>query len=316
MPDSRPAADAGRQPPVPAGTERIGDAGADERPAGRHRDTGRGEGIRAGRWLPDALRGARLDPGRRGALAVIAIVVLAAVVAGVLVWRSRPVPVPVGAVTVDPGAPADAAPGGSAGPVSPSPASVSPASGTLAAGSLASDSPASGSSVAGAVVPSAPVGAAPAGPVSSPVVVVAVAGKVRRPGLVRLPAGARVADAIAAAGGVSPGADIGLLNLARPLSDGEQVVVGIPGAVPDPGLTVPPGTGAAVTPTPTAGGPVDLNTATLDQLDALPGVGPVTAQKILDYRTAHGPFRSIDQLRDVGGIGDVRFAALENKVTV
>ena len=286
-PDTAHPADAEPWSPDPIAPRWVGDVDADDPwvARGRHREAGRGAGIRAGRWLPEALRGARLDPGRRGALAVVAVVLLAAAVVGVLVWRSRPVSVPVGAVSVDPGAQAAGPPGRSA-----------------------ASSPSAGAGSAGATS---------TGTVSSSVVVVAVAGKVRRPGLVRLPAGARVADAIAAAGGVSPGAGIGLLNLASRVVDGEQVVVGIPGAVPDPGA-VPglSGTAAGVAPSSAADGPVDLNTATLDQLDALPGVGPVTAQKILDYRSAHGPFRSIDQLRDIGGIGDVRFAALENKVTV
>ncbi len=140
-------------------------------------------------------------------------------------------------------------------------------------------------------------------------VVVAVAGKVRHPGLVTLPPGARVADAIKAAGGLLPGTKIGYLNLARKVSDGELIVVG---------ATPPPGGAAAGDPAvPGApAGKVDLNTATLQQLDTLPGVGPVLAQRILDYRKAHGGFRSVDELRQVDGIGPSRYEQLKDLVSV
>jgi competence protein ComEA len=139
-----------------------------------------------------------------------------------------------------------------------------------------------------------------------------VAGKVRRPGLRRLPTGSRVADAVRAAGGALPDVDTSTLNLARVLVDGEQILVGAP-APPSPGATPSApatggGTGIASAPTPT---PISLSTATLEQLDTLPGVGPVLAQHILDYRTQHNGFTSVDQLRDVTGIGDRRFADLK-----
>lgn len=137
-------------------------------------------------------------------------------------------------------------------------------------------------------------------------VVVAVAGEVTRPGLVRLPAGSRVDDAVRAAGGVVPGADVGLLNLARRLVDGEQVLVGVdppPGAAPAAGPAVP-------------GGPVDLNSATVADLDALPGLGPVLAQRIVDWRTEHGRFTSVEQLREVTGIGESKYADLAAAVAV
>ena len=136
--------------------------------------------------------------------------------------------------------------------------------------------------------------------------VVAVAGKVARPGLVRLPAGSRVDDAVRAAGGVVPGTDPGLLNLARKLVDGEQVLVGV-----DP----PPGAAPAAGPAAT-GGPVDLNTATVADLDALPGIGPVLAQRIVDWRTEHGRFASVEQLREVTGIGESKYADLAAEVAV
>ncbi|WP_089015972.1 ComEA family DNA-binding protein [Micromonospora inositola] len=146
--------------------------------------------------------------------------------------------------------------------------------------------------------------------------VVAVAGKVRRPGLVRLPAGARVADAVDAAGGALPGVDVALLNPARKLTDGELVLVGV--AAP-PGPAGQPAAGGAAGPAAAGaapGGPVNLNTATLAQLDALPGVGPVLAQRILDHREQHGGYRSVADLRQVEGIGDARYEQLKDLVTV
>jgi len=139
-------------------------------------------------------------------------------------------------------------------------------------------------------------------------VVVSVVGQVGAPGLVTLPAGARVADALAAAGGLLPGADTSVVNAAALLTDGQQVAVGVPGAAPATGSA--PGPGAA------DGGPVDLNTATVADLDALPGIGPVLAQRIIDHRTAHGPFTSVDELDDVSGIGPAIFADLADRVRV
>ncbi|MFF0199507.1 helix-hairpin-helix domain-containing protein [Streptomyces sp. NPDC005017] len=143
-------------------------------------------------------------------------------------------------------------------------------------------------------------------------IVVDVSGKVREPGIHRLPAGSRVADALQAAGGVRPGTKLDSLNRARFLVDGEQVVVGGPaGAAPGgmmggavPGAVPPAGPAA----------PVSLGTATVEQLDGLPGVGPVLAQHIIDYRTQHGGFRTVDELREVNGIGERRFADLRNLV--
>ncbi|MGW4974674.1 helix-hairpin-helix domain-containing protein [Streptomyces mirabilis] len=150
----------------------------------------------------------------------------------------------------------------------------------------------------------------PAGSAGStgPAIVVDVSGKVRIPGLQRLPAGSRVEDALRAAGGVRPGANTEGLNRARLLVDGEQVLVGVPVAVTGPvmgGGSSATGTGGSASgAAPSA--PVSLNTATVDQLDTLPGVGPVLAQHIIDYRTQHGGFRSVDELREVNGIGDPR----------
>ncbi|WP_406105430.1 helix-hairpin-helix domain-containing protein [Micromonospora globbae] len=155
-------------------------------------------------------------------------------------------------------------------------------------------------------------GASPAGEL-----VVAVAGKVRRPGLVRLPAGARLADAVEAAGGALPGVDVALLNPARRVADGELILVGVT-APPAAAGQVPPAPGGAPAPTgiPGAGGKLNLNTATLAQLDALPGVGPVLAQRILTHREQHGGFRSVGDLRQVDGIGDARYEQLKDLVTV
>src|SRR6266508_4763838 len=145
-----------------------------------------------------------------------------------------------------------------------------------------------------------------AGP-GSRVLVVDVAGKVRRPGLVRIRAGARVADVIAAAGGAQPGVDLSALNLARPVADGEQILVGVAGPPPVAGTRGVPGT---------AGGQVDLNTATAAQLEELPGVGPVLAQRIVDWRTEHGRFSSVDELQEVSGVGERKFADLRPHVRV
>lgn len=143
-------------------------------------------------------------------------------------------------------------------------------------------------------------------------VVVAVAGKVRRPGLVRLPAGARVADALDSAGGPLPGVDVSLLNLARKVTDGELILVGV---TPPAGATAA-GAGPGQAHSGAVGGKVNLNTATVAQLDALPGVGPVLAQRIVTHREQHGGFRSVGDLRQVNGIGDARYEDLKDLVTV
>ncbi|WP_443744608.1 helix-hairpin-helix domain-containing protein [Streptomyces spinosisporus] len=142
-------------------------------------------------------------------------------------------------------------------------------------------------------------------------IVVDVGGKVRDPGIHRLPAGSRVVDALRAAGGVRPGTKLDGLNRARFLVDGEQVIVGAP-AAPAPAAAAGGSSGAAAGGAPAA--PIVLSTATVDQLDTLPGVGPVLAQHIVDYRTRHGGFRSVDELREVNGIGDRRFADLRDLV--
>jgi competence protein ComEA len=141
----------------------------------------------------------------------------------------------------------------------------------------------------------------------APRLVVHVVGAVRRPGLYRLADGARIADALRRAGGATRRADLSLVNLAAPVSDGTQVVVPrrVSAAAGGSGTQ---GEAAA------AGGPVHLNTATLEQLDELPGVGPVTAQKIVDYREQHGAFSSVDDLDAIPGIGPARLEQLRDLV--
>lgn len=226
---------------------------------------------RAARLLPAGWRGARLDPGRTGAVVLALVAALAALVAAAGVWLQRPQAEPVAglpAVVVDqPAATATADP--------------------AAAGALA-------------------------GPL-----VVSVSGKVARPGLVQVQGGARVADALTAAGGPLPGTDLSGLNLARRVTDGEQIAVGVPPAPDSTGPTGADGTGPGAPGAPgAAAAKVNLNTATVEQLDALPGVGPVTAERIVGWRTANGRFARVEQLREVEGIGEQRFARLRDLVAV
>ncbi|GAA2627221.1 MULTISPECIES: helix-hairpin-helix domain-containing protein [Streptomyces] len=213
---------------------------------------------------------------RPRAVAAVGVVLLAAVgLAGQQYWSARPRAVTVPAVVAPGAVPA---------------AATAPAAGVPAAGVEA--------------------GAAAR-------IVVDVSGKVRDPGVRRLPAGSRVEDALAAAGGVPPGTDTTGLNRARVLVDGEQVVVGAPAQPPPAG----PGGGAGSASGSGSGsgsgpgsGPLSLGSATVAQLDGLPGVGPVLAQHIVDFRTARGGFRSVEELRQVVGIGERRFADLRKLV--
>ncbi|MDX3541196.1 ComEA family DNA-binding protein [Streptomyces europaeiscabiei] len=231
---------------------------------------------------------------RKSVVALSVVLVVAAVFAAQHFWAGRTQPVSAPEV-VRAGAPGDSRASGG-----PAASLGEPGNGRAAA---------SGDS-AGAVASTA-----------GPSIVVDVGGKVRRPGIQRLPAGSRVADALRAAGGVRRGANTDGLNRARLLVDGEQVLVDSPAPVPGPGAAPGAGAGgggAAVTGGAVTGAapttPVSLNAATADQLDTLPGVGPVLAQHIIDYRTRHGGFRSVDELREVTGIGDRRFADLRNLV--
>lgn len=141
---------------------------------------------------------------------------------------------------------------------------------------------------------------------TSATVVVSVVGQVAEPGLVTLAPGSRVADAIEAVGGLLPDADPGAVNLAAVVTDGQQVAVGVPAA---------PGAEPESAPV-AGGGPVNLNTADVSQLDALPGIGPVLAQRIVDHRDQQGPFRDVQDLQDVAGIGPTILERLAGAVTV
>ena len=234
--------------------------------------------------VPVALRGVRARPRQLAVLGVLVLLMAAAVVLGVRVaWaRSSSQPQPVAAAAHGP-------PGGL----------------------VARTVPAGFASTRAAGLPTA-----------AGVLLVHVVGQVRRPGVVRLTPGARVLDAVQAAGGATPSADLNRLNLARPVADGEQIVV------PKPGESIPvggaPGAGGAgvgsagqgSTAAGSAGGLVDLNTADASALDSLPGVGPVLAQRILDWRTQHGRFSSVDELGEVSGIGDKLLAQIGPKVRV
>jgi competence protein ComEA len=169
-----------------------------------------------------------------------------------------------------------------------------------------------GSRIAGVGASQGPASVAPLARVepsrsaaASPLLVVHVVGAVRHAGLFRLRDGSRVADALARAGGPTRHADLAAVNLAAPLVDGQQVVVPRRG---------PAGT-AGATGAPASGSKVSLAVATVEQLDELPGIGPVTAQKIVDWRTTHGPFRSVEDLDDVPGIGPARVEQLRDLVT-
>jgi competence protein ComEA len=150
-----------------------------------------------------------------------------------------------------------------------------------------------------------------ASPVGATLLVIDVEGRVRRPGLVHLPTGSRVADAVRSAGGSAPGAVLARLNLARVLTDGEQLLVpGPDDPAPPPAASGTSGAAAG------SSGPVDLNAATQEALDALPGVGPVLAGRIVAWRTAHGRFTSVDELGEVAGIGPKALERLRPLVRV
>jgi competence protein ComEA len=239
------------------------------------------------RWLPETTPGdasgwmatIRADPGRAGVIALGVVGVIAVLVTVFTLVRDKPPPV----------VSAKLPPVQMVSSASPTPSAAAPK---------------------------------PDGPV-----VVSVVGLVHKPGLVTLTAGARVADALTGAGGALDGADLIGLNMARRLADGEQIVVGIaapqgepavmgssirsePAATAVPGAPVTSGSASA------PGGLVNLNTATVEQLDTLPGVGPVTAAAIVAWRDANGPFTSVDQLGDVDGIGPARLEKLRAQVHV
>ena len=252
-------------------------------------DAGDDEKALLPRWVPDGsvpgggrswVAAVRADPGRAGAIALAVVGALAVLVTVFTLVRDDPAPV------------------------------VSAKLPPVAMVSSASARPSGATSVS-----------------SDRPVVVSVVGLVTTPGLVTLAPDARVADAVSAAGGVLNGADTIGLNMARHLSDGEQVVVGLAPAPGEPaalGSSVTAGKAGAQTPGTAApssgptppGQPIDLNSATVDQLDTLPGVGPVTAAAIVAWRDTNGSFTSVEQLGDVDGIGPARLDKLRDLVRV
>lgn len=248
----------------------------------------------------DSIR-AGLD-GRSGrALGGIAAAVVVAAVIGV--WLGRP----------------------TATPVPPLPA-VAAAGSTTEAGS-ATSSGTTAPAASGQPVDDAAAATSRAAEDTPTAMVVSVVGLVHRPGVVTLTPGARVADALVAVGGPLANADTLTLNLARPLSDGEQIVVGmlLPESPPPAsevigGGSSPVGTigadpaGAAGSDTASPGGPLSLSSATAADLEGLPGIGPVTAAAIIQWRDDNGPFTSVEQLMEVSGIGPARFDRLRSQV--
>ncbi|MGW0247830.1 helix-hairpin-helix domain-containing protein [Nocardia goodfellowii] len=236
--------------------------------------------------MPDRFRGARLDSGRRGVLTLAVVGLFAIVVTAVVVLRERPV------------------------------AQTVPPLSVLRTTALARPS-------ANAGLPDNPPSnlAAPE-PATPTELVVSVVGHVHRPGLVRLPAGSRVADALTAAGTPIPTADLTGLNLAQRLLDGDQVLVGANPSAATPGTpqlgsgTISTGSPAAPTKGTTPTTRLNLNTATESELDALPGVGPITARAIVTWRTTNGPFTDPTQLGEVDGIGPARLARLRDLVRI
>ena len=243
-------------------------------------------GVALAARLPASVRGGVFDPGRRG-LAVLAVVALLAALAGAWYFAAAR---PAASTTTSLQRPA----------TSPGPQPAPAGAGTLTGWPTA----------------------APPSSASSQLIVIDVVGRVAAPGVVELPSGARIRDAIAAAGGALPGTDLTALDLASKLTDGQQLFVGIPppaGAAAQAAGGVVGGElagGGAPGAADTSSGIVNLNTATLAQLETLPGVGPVLAQHVLDWRGQHGRFASVSQLQQVSGIGPSKYAALAGRVTV
>ncbi|MBB4940806.1 competence protein ComEA [Streptosporangium album] len=214
-----------------------------------------------------AAQGPMLAPSRPGLRLLLLIALTAVVAGGVYAWRAQPEPEPL---------------------APPPPVSGSPLPAPASTLSPRSDLSRPGSPQSGGVTE----------------VTVHVTGKVRRPGVITLPAGSRVTDAVQAAGGVRKGSAAGPLNLARKLVDGEQIIVGASGPAAAPVVADP----ATVV--------LDLNAATPQQLEQLPGVGEVLARRIVEYRDSHGGFRAVEQLREVSGIGDRKYAEMKDRVRI
>lgn len=250
-------------------------AGLDDGEAARQTLTGFGDGFEP----PRAAWRARLRAGRTPIGVFVVVAVLTAAATALVTWLLRPA--------------------GTA---------VSAAPATIASADERGDTSTTGAHGAAATSAASPSNA-PA------VVVVAVVGSVSSPGLVSLPDGARVSDAIEAAGGPLPGTDLSTINIARKVADGEQIVVGLPGPPADSGSgsSAPQGesggSGSAAT-------KIDLNSASLEELDSLPGIGPVLAQRIVDFREENGPFKTVDELQNVSGVGPAVLAKIKDQVTV
>lgn len=252
--------------------------------------------------LPSTLATGRYGVSRQAIIGLALVVTLAVVMLGgrYVLARQDAAPQPV-AMGEESGAPTPGSmPGGS------------PLPGAAPEGAQASQA---GSGTTGA-------GAKGAGATAAGRVTVHVVGEVESPGVVTLTSGARVDDALEEAGGATDEAELSGVNLARPLVDGEQVVVPGPGetAAPGPGVAAPggaaPGAGTPGAPGTTPDALVNLNTADLATLETLPGVGPVLAQRIIDWRTEHGGFTSVEELGEVSGVGDKTYATLAPEVTV
>jgi competence protein ComEA len=285
-------------PGAPAEVPQV--VGSDRGKAGRHARRTPSVLDRAAGWATDRLPPALANrPHLGSAQAGLVLVIVAAGLVLSAWWLLR----------------AGGASGGVAAPPRPAVTVSSASAGAPSSGaSPTTDGAVPGSTAAaGAASPAASGTAASAAPGDQ--IVVDVAGKVRRPGIAVLPAGSRVVDAVRAAGGVRPGVDRSTVNLARLLTDGEQVLIGVgppPGGSPASG----PATSSSASPGALPGSLVNINTADQTALETLPGVGPVTAQAILQWRTEHGGFTSVDELLEVSGIGDATLAKIAPYVTL
>jgi len=271
-------------------------------PAGRHLKRPMEPALSAARWMED-----RLPPALQGRVrlrlphlvVVASLLLIALALTGWWVSRSRGAGTPL---------PVVATPDTELVPLARSPAQSDQSPDQSSAGSP------SGAPVGSLVgAPGGLPGVAPtAGVTPTARIVVDVAGRVRRPGIATLPAGSRVVDALHAAGGARHGVHLGSLNLARVLTDGEQILVGI---------ATPPGVAASAASAPTSGSAsappmVNINSGSQTELEELPGVGPVTAQAIVEYRSENGAFTSVEQLLEVSGIGDATLAKIAPFVTL
>lgn len=258
---------------------------------GRHRET---TPLRGRLPTPAGLAGALVRPSPRAVIGLALVVVLAVAVVLVRVWRAE-----VAAAPVEVASRSSATPGALVS------RTVSPGTGVL------------GPSV-GALPASSPGPAASSGSGGTAAqLTVHVVGAVARPGVIRIASGSRLVDALQRCGGPVRGADLAAVNLARVLTDGEQVVVPLVGR---PGGAAAPGAGSRPGVSPSGsrpgGGPVNLNSADAAALEELPGIGPKLAERIVAWRTEHGRFSSVDELGEVSGIGDKILSQLRQLVTV